>query len=144
VPSEDAPALADEIAAHLATLIDPDVGESAVRKCYPAHLVRGPYADQSPDVIVGYRVGWRISWEGARGIADRQVFSDNTKAWSGDHCIDPDLVPGVLIANRKLDPPPRHIRAGEQPHIVDLAPTVLGLFGIPAPRHMDGASLEVE
>ncbi|MGE3766386.1 MAG: alkaline phosphatase family protein [Kofleriaceae bacterium] len=134
VAPEDAPALADEIAARLATLVDPAGDEPAVRKCYPAHLVRGPYADQSPDVIVGYHVGWRISWDGARGIAAGDVFSDNTKAWSGDHCIDPELVPGVLIANRPLD-----VRA---PHIVDIAPTVLDMFGIPPPRHMDGASLE--
>jgi predicted AlkP superfamily phosphohydrolase/phosphomutase len=140
VAASDAAALADEIASKLAGLIDPDVGESAVRKCYPSHEIRGPYADQAPDVIVGYRVGWRISWEGARGIADDTVFRDNTKAWSGDHCIDPELVPGVLIANRPLDLPPEHARAG-QPHLIDLAPTVLDLFGVAPPRHMDGASL---
>lgn len=140
VPSDQAAALADEIADKLAALVDPDVGRPAVRKCYPAHRVKGPYADQSPDVIVGYHAGWRISWEGARGIADRVVFSDNTKAWSGDHCIDPELVPGVLIANRALDLPAEHARAGK-PHIIDLAPTLLDLFGIDPPRHMDGASL---
>lgn len=136
----DAAALADEIAGKLAALVDPATGESAIRRCYPTHAVPGPYADQAPDVIVGYRVGWRASWEGARGIADRAVFTDNTKAWSGDHCIDPELVPGVLIANRALALPDGHARAGA-PHIIDLAPTLLDLFGIPAPRHMDGASL---
>ena len=141
VSPDEAPALADEIAAKLATLVDPAVGESAIRKCYPSHLARGPYADQAPDVIVGYRVGWRISWEGARGIVDGTVFCDNTKAWSGDHCIDPELVPGVLIANRPLALPESHARAGQAPHIIDLAPTVLDLFGVAPPRHMDGASL---
>ncbi|MGE0869142.1 MAG: alkaline phosphatase family protein [Kofleriaceae bacterium] len=141
VSADDAPALADEIAAKLSTIVDPGSGESAIRKCYPAHQVRGPYADQSPDVIVGYRAGWRISWEGARGIADGPVFLDNTKAWSGDHCIDPDLVPGVLIANRSLALPHDHVRAEEGPHIIDLAPTLLELFGVIPPRHMDGSSL---
>ncbi|MGE0548480.1 MAG: alkaline phosphatase family protein [Kofleriaceae bacterium] len=137
----DAPALADEIAAKLSTIVDPSVGESAIRKCYPAHRVTGPYADQSPDVIVGYRAGWRISWDGARGIAEGPVFSDNTKAWSGDHCIDPDLVPGVLVANRRLALPLDHARGADGPHIIDLAPTLLELFGVVPPRHMDGASL---
>lgn len=141
VAPADAPALADEIAAKLADLVDPSVGEPAIRKCYPAHLTRGPYADQAPDVIVGYRAGWRISWEGARGIVDSTVFCDNTKAWSGDHCIDPELVPGVLIANRRLELPEGHARAGQSPHIIDLAPTLLDLFGVAPPRHMDGASL---
>jgi predicted AlkP superfamily phosphohydrolase/phosphomutase len=140
VPPASANALADEIAAKLGALVDPVVGRPAIRECYPAHAVKGPYADQAPDVIVGYHAGWRISWEGARGIADHVVFSDNTKAWSGDHCIDPELVPGVLIANRDLSLPTGHARAGK-PHIIDLAPTLLDLFGIEPPRHMDGASL---
>ncbi len=140
VPPDEAAALADEIAAKLVTLVDPALDKPAIRKCYPAHQIKGPYRDQSPDVIVGYHVGWRISWDGARGIAGGEVFSDNTKAWSGDHCIDPELVPGVLIANRPLDLPAEHARAG-QPHIIDMAPTLLDLFGINTPRHMDGASL---
>ncbi|MBZ5574785.1 MAG: hypothetical protein LAO09_23260, partial [Acidobacteriia bacterium] len=44
------------------------------------------------------------------------------KAWSGDHCIDPRLVPGVLFCNRKI--------AEEKPAIVDVAPTVLKMFGL--------------
>jgi predicted AlkP superfamily phosphohydrolase/phosphomutase len=136
VRPEDAEALADEIAAGLTGLIDPGSSEPAIRTAYPAHgLSAGPYRDQAPDVIVGYHAGWRVSWDGARGIAGGPVFDDNTKAWSGDHCIDPALVPGVLIANRRLE------RAGRGPHIVDIAPTVLDLFGIPTPRHMDGVSL---
>ena len=31
------------------------------------------------------------------------MFETNHKAWSGDHCVDPPLVPGVLFANRKID-----------------------------------------
>ena len=136
VPPERADALADELATRLERLVDPDLGESAVRRAYPGHrLYRGPYADQAPDLIIGYRRGWRVSWEGARGIASGPVFTDNTKAWSGDHCIDPELVPGVLIANRPLG------RPGAQPHIMDLAPTMLELFGVPAPRYMEGVSL---
>lgn len=136
VAPEDAPALADELAEKLAQLVDPTTGDTAVRKAYPAHsLYRGPYADQAPDVIVGYRAGWRVSWDGARGVAGGPVFEDNTKAWSGDHCIDPELVPGVIIANRPLGV------EGSARRIVDIAPTVLDLFGIPAPRYMDGVSL---
>ena len=52
------------------------------------------------------------------------------KAWSGDHCIDPRLVPGVLFSNQKI--------ADEKPAIVDVAPTILQLFGLPMPKHFDG------
>ena len=63
------------------------------------------------------------------------MFHDNTRAWSGDHCIDPSLVPGVLIANRSLG------EGHDEPAIWDLAPTILDLFGVDAPRYMDGESL---
>jgi predicted AlkP superfamily phosphohydrolase/phosphomutase len=55
------------------------------------------------------------------------------KAWSGDHCVDPLLVPGVLFCNRRID--------AEDPGIEDLAPTTLQLFGIDPPAYMDGKPL---
>jgi hypothetical protein len=61
------------------------------------------------------------------------VVDDNLKPWSGDHCVDPVLVPGVLFANRT-------ITAGD-PGIEDLAPTALELFGVRPPGWMDGRSL---
>lgn len=135
-PGEEANNLADEIADKLSGLEDTEVGAVGIQKVYASHRIyRGPYAEDAPDLIVGYAAGWRASWDGVRGIVNDVVFDDNTKAWSGDHCIDPELVPGVLISNQKLAP-----ESGE-PAISDLAPTVLELFGVPAPRHMDGKSL---
>ena len=61
------------------------------------------------------------------------VFSDNVKAWSGDHCVDPHLVPGVFFSNRKIH--------AQDPGIEDMAPTALDLFGIDPPPHMEGKSL---
>jgi predicted AlkP superfamily phosphohydrolase/phosphomutase len=136
VPPAQAEELRDEIAARLRGLEDPEVGATAIRDVYPAHrLYRGPYAEDAPDLIVGYAAGWRASWEGVRGIVNDVVFDDNTKAWSGDHCIDPELVPGVLFSNQLLE------RQGEDAAIADVAPTLLELFGVPAPKYMDGKSL---
>jgi hypothetical protein len=64
------------------------------------------------------------------GKVTTRIFEDNVKAWSGDHCIDPRLVPGILFSNRKI--------ADEKPAIVDVAPTVLTQFGLPLPAHFDG------
>ena len=61
------------------------------------------------------------------------VFTDNVKAWSGDHCVDPRIVPGVLFCNHPTD--------DDDPALIDVAPTVLRLFGIDPPRHMDGKPL---
>ena len=136
-PGPDAYVLAEEIAGRLTGLLDPADAAIAIQEVYPAHnLYRGPYAEDAPDLVVGYSAGWRASWDGVRGIVNDVIFDDNLKAWSGDHCIDPKLVPGVLIANQALG------RAdGTPPGIADIAPTVLDLFGIKAPRYMDGRSL---
>ncbi len=81
----------------------------------------------------GYNAGYRTSWDCATGSVTTQVFEDNTKRWSGDHCIDPSLVPGIFFSNRSIN--------GQRPDIRDIAPTVLALFGVPVPRFMRGAQL---
>lgn len=134
----DADAVAREIAEALTGIVDEEGGGVAIRAVHvAADLYTGPYADEAPELIIGYAAGWRASWDGVRGMANATIFDDNTKAWSGDHCIDPDLVPGVLISSQTL--------GGERrPEICDMAPTMLELFGIPAPRYMDGRSLCVQ
>jgi predicted AlkP superfamily phosphohydrolase/phosphomutase len=136
-PGQEATALADELAARLSGLCEPRTGQVAITEAFPAHrLYRGPYAEQAPDLVVGYAPGWRASWDGVRGLVDDVVFDDNTRAWSGDHCIDPREVPGVLICNQDL----RRLDEAS-PGIADIAPTLLEAFGIPAPRHMDGRAM---
>ncbi len=85
--------------------------------------------------IIGYNAGYRMSWDCATGVVAGPVFEDNVKAWSGDHCIDPRLVPGVLFCNRSID--------AEDPALIDIAPTALRLFGIEPPAHMDGRPFAV-
>lgn len=127
-------ALVEELCEKLTGLIDPEHDEIAVKEAVPRWKVyKGPYTENAPDIIVGYNVGWRVSWDTAIGKCGPAVFSDNLKAWSGDHCVHPDLVPGVLFSNLKL-------RSGAA-NIIDLAPTALDLFGLPKPGYMDGRSL---
>jgi hypothetical protein len=135
-PGEEAQRLRDEIQGRLSGLTDTADGSEAIKRVYQATKVyRGPYKDQAPDLIVGYAAGYRVSWDTAVGRTSRGVFHDNTKAWSGDHCVDPSVVPGVLFCNRKIHDP--------QPRLLDIAPTVLDLFGIPAPDYMDGHALRI-
>jgi predicted AlkP superfamily phosphohydrolase/phosphomutase len=94
------------------------------------NVYRGPYTDNAPDLLVGYGAGYRASWDSVMGKVTAQVFEDNVKAWSGDHCIDPRLVPGVLFSSHKF--------VEEKPAIVDVAPTILQLFGLALPGHFDG------
>ncbi len=97
---------------------------------------KGPYAEAGIDLIVGYNRGYRASWQGAVGQVMPSVFFDNTKSWSGDHCVDPRLVPGVIFST--------HPVTSDDPGIMDLAPTILTLFGVEVPGHMNGKVLEVD
>lgn len=135
-PGEEAEALRAEIAERLGAICDPQNGERAIKRIYEAaRTYRGPYREQAPDLIIGYAGGYRVSWETAVGKTSDTVFHDNTKAWSGDHCVDPSVVPGVLFCNRELP--------GPSPRLLDIAPTVLEMFGVPIPDHMDGRSFSV-
>lgn len=132
----EAEQLRAEIAAKLADLVDPADGQKAFRRVYQAaKAYRGPYVGHAPDVIPGYESGYRVSWDAAVGRTTTAVFHDNTKAWSGDHCVDPSVVPGILFSNHPIH--------ADKPRLLDIAPTILGVFGIPAPEYMDGRPLPV-
>ncbi len=133
-PGAPASALQREIAAKLSGLRDEARDRVAIRKAWPSEsLYTGPYLDAAPDLIIGYAAGYRASWDAAVGKVTAHVFSDNLKAWSGDHCIDPNLVPGVLFSNRTI--------LAHDPGIEDMARTALDLFGIAPPPHMEGKAL---
>jgi predicted AlkP superfamily phosphohydrolase/phosphomutase len=126
-----AAALKAEIAARLKGLRDEEKKAVGINEAFDtAALYSGPYLENAPDLVIGYNAGYRISWDCATGMVAGPVFEDNRKPWSGDHCVDPRLVPGVFFCNRKVD--------AEQPALIDIAPTALRLFGIEPPPYMDG------
>jgi predicted AlkP superfamily phosphohydrolase/phosphomutase len=131
---EEALALKQELISRLSGLEDPDEGCRAVREVFDtARLYDGPYKGEAPDLIVGYERGYRTSWDSAVGKVTAAVFDDNTRRWSGDHCVHPELVPGVLFCNRQF--------GDGAPRLMDLGPTILDLFGVPVPAYMDGKPL---
>jgi predicted AlkP superfamily phosphohydrolase/phosphomutase len=133
-PGEETQTLKHEIAQKLSELKDEDNGQNTINKIFDRdELPQGPYLDNCPDFIVGYSEGYRVSWDSVTGKVNSTIIEDNTKAWSGDHCIDPRIVPGVFFSTHKI--------TTSTPSIVDIAPTVLELFGIKPPGHMDGKSL---
>ena len=135
-PGKEAQQLRSEIAEKLTGLQDTQRNITAIKNVYIAQKVyKGPYKNQAPDLIVGYNVGYRASWQMAIGNITDELFHENNKAWSGDHCIDHTLVPGVLFCNRPIDV--------KDPAIVDIAPTILEMFGIKTPKYMDGKAINI-
>jgi predicted AlkP superfamily phosphohydrolase/phosphomutase len=133
-PGREAAALKHEIAQKLTGLCDIETGRTAINYVSPSDGVyKGPYLDAAPDLLVGYNDGYRASWDATLGRVTQTIFEDNLKAWSGDHCVDPHLVPGVLFCNRK-------VKKGD-PGLEDIAPTALELFGIRVPAYIEGKSL---
>jgi predicted AlkP superfamily phosphohydrolase/phosphomutase len=131
VAPEEAEGLRAELRSKLEGLRDPSTGRLGITGVFDCDATyAGPYVDNAPDLIVGYGEGFRASWDSVMGKVTGQIFEHNLKAWSGDHCIDPRLVPGVLFSNHKI--------TEEKPAIVDVAPTILKLFGLRIPSHIDG------
>ena len=137
VSPDDAPALKAELIAKLTGLRDEASGAVAIERALDTKAVNpGPYADVGPDITLGYGIGYRASWGAAQGQVSGAVIEDNRRRWSGDHCLDPKLVPGVLFSSIPL--------AAAEASIVDMAPTVLHLFGVRAPAYMQGRPLLVD
>ena len=123
-----------ELIRKLTGLRDEQTGTVSIREVIDTDAASsGPYKHDAPDLLVGYNAGYRSSWTCAVGRVTEHVFEDNTKHWSGDHCVDPKIVPGVIFSNRKI--------VKENPHLTDMAPTVLKLFGVGIPNYMKGKPL---
>jgi predicted AlkP superfamily phosphohydrolase/phosphomutase len=106
VRAEQVAELKREIAEKLLDFVDPDTGMPVIVKVYDADDVyHGAEITHAPDLIIGYATGYRASWQTALGGVPLPLVEDNLRKWSGDHCVDPGLVPGVLFTSFKLDSP---------------------------------------
>lgn len=135
-PGKEEKQLKEELMNKLSGLKDPDSGKTAINKLYDSsNIYSGPYQNDAPDMIVGYNTGYRTSWDAAIGKTSDQIFEDNTKNWSGDHGVDPEIVRGILLSNFEIK--------NSDPNIIDFAPTILSLFGITPPSFIDGKILTI-
>ncbi|MFH1248099.1 MAG: hypothetical protein V1490_02995, partial [Candidatus Omnitrophota bacterium] len=112
-----------ELLNKLLELTDPVTGEKIVNNVYSAEAVyNGPYIKDAPDLFVGFKRGYRVSWQTALGGISTALIENNNKKWSGDHLFDPKEVPGVIFVNRKIE--------NEANRIIDVASIILSLFGV--------------
>lgn len=117
-------ALLDELRRKLLAVVDPATGAPAITKVYRREDVYASRAADAvaPDLVIGYARGTRTSDESALGGLTPAVFADNTTAWTGDHCMDHEAVPGVLLTSRPLRRPATGLQ--------DLAAALVAEFGI--------------
>jgi len=131
VTPEEAEKIRLKIIAELTPLRDPRNNARVITNVYkPEEIYSGPFVSLAPDLVVGYQRGYRISDEAVLGKFPKSVIADRTDLWAADHCLDPAVVPGVLIMNRPV--------TAATPGLWDLAPTILSVFGIAPDPGMTG------
>jgi len=122
------------ITAGLSDLRDAETGKMPIRSVKSrAETYTGDYAAESPDMVMNLAEGYRVSSITALGGIPRVPFEDNVKPWSGDHVVDPALVPGVFFSNRPF--------RSNNVNMLDMAPTILQTLGVPKGEKMEGGSL---
>lgn len=129
VPQPEYDRLCDEIATKLRALRDGE-SDSPVFKTVSrsADLYEGPYLDQAPDIVVSTQEGYYCA-----GNVGRTVFDQKTNHMPNTGVHERE---GILIASGP-DIVGSDGRA-EPNDIVDVAPTVLRLFGYDTPSRIDG------
>ncbi|MFW6160883.1 MAG: alkaline phosphatase family protein, partial [Acidobacteriota bacterium] len=127
-------ALVREIAHKLERFVDSRTGEHPVLRAFVSQDVyHGPFIKNAPDIILGYNRGYRISWGSPLGRIPKEIIEPNTEKWSGDHCMAPEIIPGILLTNRKI--------RSDSPVLADLTATIMDFFGIEKPAGLTGRSI---
>ena len=134
VPPSEKEELMNELIEKLEKVKDPETGQRVIARVYKSSEVfDGEYLEIAPDLIVGFNKGYRASWETILGEFPLQLINDNEDKWSGDHCMATELVPGVVLSNKKI--------LVDKPALYDIGPTVLAEFDVQKPQQMIGRVL---
>jgi predicted AlkP superfamily phosphohydrolase/phosphomutase len=100
--AEQVEILLDEIKSKLLDWKDADQTPIIQKIRLKHEIYSGPYTRFGPDLVVGYAPGYRASAETGLGKLPAVSLEANTDHWGADHCMDSEVVPGVIFANRDL------------------------------------------
>jgi predicted AlkP superfamily phosphohydrolase/phosphomutase len=136
VEPDEVDALVEELRRELHALEDPESGERIVKRVVTAGEAFGPdHHPDVPDVMVVFRTDLgqiNAAQSPHAGVLRLHQYSPDTPR-SGDHTVESRLWamgPGIRAGTRL-----------EGGNVLDLAPTVLALLGVPAPDRLDGKPL---
>lgn len=124
-------AVRDQIIDEALKLKDPDTGELVIEEAYRKEdIYSGPFVDEMPDVFLFPR-GLRYQAGGLSQFMSNKLMEPSF-AYTGGHRMD-----GVVLA---MGP---RVTPGdiEDARLIDMAPTLLHLLGLPVPTDMDGVVL---
>jgi predicted AlkP superfamily phosphohydrolase/phosphomutase len=123
----------DQIVARLMELRDPQTGEKVVEAAYRREeIYSGDQVEHAPDIVF---LPHRLEYFGfgEYEFGSHKIIETMRRGISGTHRMN-----GVFVAYGAA------VQSGlvlEGLQIVDLAPTILHLLGVPIPNHMDGRVL---
>jgi predicted AlkP superfamily phosphohydrolase/phosphomutase len=145
----DGPDLIAEIKGKLLEATDPKNGAKVIEEVHVIdELHQGEYRDREGDLIPGFAPTYRVSWGTTMGDIKLKkddsgawisapIIEANEMNWSGGHVsVALSRVTGTFFSNRQVEVP------AEGAHLLDIAPTVLSLKGVPIPAEMDHPPLE--
>lgn len=133
VSPEDAPALLADMKAELMELTNPADGSPLVERVYERDdLYHGPQSYLAPDLTVVLR-DWRFRTIGLHDFTTNQLISPAFGP-TGDHRME-----GIFVGLGPAFRPGSELPADAD--LLDIAPTVLHLLGVPVPADMDGRVL---
>ncbi len=135
-------ALVNLIIAKLAELKDPRTGRPVINHVYRRdEIFHGPFANEGADLVLDW-------WSENSLFSTQPSFPEDTdkpaliirehkpsetSEWGGTHRLN-----GILVARAPAFNNGAEI---ETPHLIDIAPTILHLLGVPVPEDMDGSVL---
>lgn len=131
VKPADAEATMTALQQQLAAVTDPKDGTRMILEVFRGKdIYTGPRVTDAPDLVVGYDKGFGHSDESTLGEMPVAVVEDNTSKWSGNHLMAPQVVPGVLLANRPL--------VGSGHDLTDVTATLYAWYGVAPVAGMTG------
>jgi len=123
-------ALRKEIMAGLAVLRDPETGEQVIEEIYRREeIYAGTHLDRAPDILFIPK-NLEYFGFGEYEFGSNEVIEKVMRGISGTHRMN-----GVFML--RGHPIQRGVELKEA-SIIDLAPTILYLMGVPVPKDMDG------
>lgn len=128
--SETYHGLCEDIRRELLELTDPRSGRKVIKRAFlRQEIYQGPYVEAAPDILFQLEPGYIAT----HTSTSRGLFEDVSSEGRGCHAME-----GILVV---VGP---HVAEGQviaEAHIVDLAPTILHIMGLPVPNVMDGRVL---